>query len=46
LRLTPNLEDQVSVFMSPSDRVEQLFPRHWVPFSSPSMTRRAVAEVF
>jgi hypothetical protein len=26
LRPTPNLEDQVSVFMSPSDRVAQLYP--------------------
>jgi hypothetical protein len=25
LRPTPNLEDQVSVFMSPSDRVAQLY---------------------
>jgi hypothetical protein len=27
LCLTPSLEDQVSVFMSPSDRVAQLFPQ-------------------
>jgi hypothetical protein len=26
-RLTPNLEDQVSVFMTPEDRVAQLYPR-------------------
>jgi hypothetical protein len=28
---TPNLEDQVSVFITPGDRVAQLYPRHWVP---------------
>jgi hypothetical protein len=27
LRPTPNLEDQVSLFMSPSDRVGQLYPK-------------------
>jgi hypothetical protein len=27
LRRTPNLEDQVSVFTSPSDRVAQLYPQ-------------------
>jgi hypothetical protein len=27
LHQTPNLEDQVSVFMSPSDRVAQLYPQ-------------------
>jgi hypothetical protein len=27
---TPNLEDQASVFMTPGDRVAQLYPRHWV----------------
>jgi hypothetical protein len=27
LRPTPNLEDQISVFMSPSDRVTQLHPQ-------------------
>jgi hypothetical protein len=26
-RPTPNLEDQVSVFMTPADRVAQLYPR-------------------
>jgi hypothetical protein len=30
-RPTPNLEDQTSVFMTPGDRVTQLYPRHWVP---------------
>jgi hypothetical protein len=27
LRLTPNVEDQVPVFMSPSNRVTQLYPQ-------------------
>jgi hypothetical protein len=27
LRPTPNLEEQVPVFMSPSDRVAQLYPQ-------------------
>jgi hypothetical protein len=27
LRPTPNLEDRVSVFMSPSDKVAQLYPQ-------------------
>jgi hypothetical protein len=27
----PNLEDQVSVFVTPGDRVPQIYPRHWVP---------------
>jgi hypothetical protein len=27
-RPTPNLEDQASVFMTPGDRVAQLYPRH------------------
>jgi hypothetical protein len=30
-RPTPNLEDQVSVFITPGDRVSQLYLRHWVP---------------
>jgi hypothetical protein len=29
--------------MSPSDRATQLYPRHRVSFSSPSMTRRPMA---
>jgi hypothetical protein len=29
------LGDQVSVFMSPSDRVAQLYPQAWSSFSSP-----------
>jgi hypothetical protein len=27
LRPTPNLEDQIPVFLSPSDRVAQLYPQ-------------------
>jgi hypothetical protein len=42
----PPLEDQVPVFMSPSDRVAQLNPGHRFPFSSPSTTCRATVEVF
>jgi hypothetical protein len=30
-RPTPNLEDQASVFVTPGDRVTQLYRRHWVP---------------
>jgi hypothetical protein len=36
---TPNLEDQVPVFMLPSDRVAQLYLQHLDPFSSPSTAR-------
>jgi hypothetical protein len=43
---TPNLEDQVSIFVSPRAKVAPLHPRHWVPFPSSSMTRRATVEVF
>jgi hypothetical protein len=47
-RDSPNLEGQVLVYtcISPRNRVAQLYPSHWVPFSSPSTTRRAVMEVF
>jgi hypothetical protein len=41
-----NLKDQVPVFISPRNRVPRFTPRHWVPFSSPPMTRRATVEVF
>jgi hypothetical protein len=41
-----NLEGQVPVFISPRNRVTQLYPRHWVPFPSPLTTRRATVEVF
>jgi hypothetical protein len=30
-RDSPNLEGQVPVFISPRNRVTQLYPRHWVP---------------
>jgi hypothetical protein len=46
IRDSPNLEGQVPVFISPRDRVAQLYPRHWVSFSSPPTTRRATVEVF
>jgi hypothetical protein len=45
LHPSAKLEDHMSVFMSPSDRVAQLYPRHWVLFLSSSTTRRAVIEV-
>jgi hypothetical protein len=44
LHPTPKLEVQVSVFVSPSDRLGQVY--HQVPFSSPSKTCRAMVEVF
>jgi hypothetical protein len=31
----------VPVFISPRDRVAQLYPSHWVPFSSPPTAHRA-----
>jgi hypothetical protein len=43
---SPNLEGQVPVFISPRNRVVQLYPRHWVPFLSPITTHRATVEVF
>jgi hypothetical protein len=46
IRDFPNLEGQVPVFISPRNRVAQLHPRHWVPFPSPPVTRRATVEVF
>jgi hypothetical protein len=46
IRGFPNLEGQVPVFIFPMNRVSQLYPRHWVPFSSPPSTRRAAVEVF
>jgi hypothetical protein len=42
---SPNLENQVSVFMSPR-KVARLYPRHWVPSSSPPTSHRATVEVF
>jgi hypothetical protein len=46
IRDSPNLEGQVPVFISPRNRLAQLYPRRWVPFSSPPTTRRATVEVF
>jgi hypothetical protein len=46
IRDSPNLEDQVPVFISPRNRVAQLYPKHLVPFLSPSMTYRVTVEVF
>jgi hypothetical protein len=46
IRVSPNLEGQVPVFISPRNRVVQLYPKHWVPFSSPLTTRRAKVEIF
>jgi hypothetical protein len=43
---SPNLEGQVPVFISPRNRMAQLYPQHWVPFLSPLTTRRAMVEVF
>jgi hypothetical protein len=38
-RHSPNLESQVTVFISSRNRVAQLSPRHWVSFSSPPTTQ-------
>jgi hypothetical protein len=46
VRGSPNLECQVPVFIFPRNRVVQLYPRHWIPFSSPPTTRRDTVEVF
>jgi hypothetical protein len=37
----PNLVDQVSIFLSPSDTVAKLCPQHRIPLPSPPMTRTA-----
>jgi hypothetical protein len=42
---SPNLESQDPIFISPWNRVAQLYPRHWIPFPSPLTTRRATVEV-
>jgi hypothetical protein len=42
----PNLEGQVSIFTSPPRRLAGLYPRQWVPFSTPPTTRRATVEIF
>jgi hypothetical protein len=46
IRDFPNLEGQVPVFISPRNRVAQLYPRNWVTFSSLPTTQRATVEVF
>jgi hypothetical protein len=46
LRPNSNLENQVSVCISPRDRVAQLYHTCRAPFSSPSTARRARVEVF
>jgi hypothetical protein len=46
IRDSPNLEGQVPVFISPRNGMDRLYPRHWIPFSSPPTTCRAVVEVF
>jgi hypothetical protein len=43
---SPNLEGQVSEFISPRNRVAQLYPRHGVPLSSPPTTLKTTVEVF
>jgi hypothetical protein len=40
-----NREGQ-AVFVSPRNRVAQIYPRHWVPFKSPLATRRTTVQVF
>jgi hypothetical protein len=45
IRDFPNLEDQVRIY-PPGTEWPSYTPRHWVPFSSPSTTRRATVEVF
>jgi hypothetical protein len=45
LACNPNLEDQVSVFVSSSDKVANYNPRHRVPFTSHSTTRRATGDI-
>jgi hypothetical protein len=45
LRL-PNLEGQIPVFISPRNRVTQLYPQALGSFSSPLATCRATVEVF
>jgi hypothetical protein len=46
IRDSPNLEGQVPVFISPRDRVAQLYPQALGSISSPPTTRRATLEVF
>jgi hypothetical protein len=46
IRDSSNLKGQVPAFISPRNRVAQLYPWHWVPFSSPPTSRRDTVEVF
>jgi hypothetical protein len=46
IRDSPNMEGQVPVFISPWNRVAQLYPQALGSFSSPPTTRRPTAEVF
>jgi hypothetical protein len=46
IRDSPNLEGQVHVFISSRTGWPNCIPRHWIPFSSPPMTRRAKVEVY
>jgi hypothetical protein len=46
IRDSPNVGDHVPVFMSPRNRVTQLYPQALGSFSSPTKSRRAVVEVF
>jgi hypothetical protein len=41
---SPNLEDQVPVFISPGSGWPSYTSGHWVPFTSPLTTRRATVE--
>jgi hypothetical protein len=43
---SPNLEGQVTLFISPRNKVAQLYPWRWIPFASPPTTRRVTVEVF
>jgi hypothetical protein len=45
IRISPNLEGQVPVFISRRNRVARLYPRQWVPFSSPPTTRRVTVDL-
>jgi hypothetical protein len=42
---SPNLESQVPIFISPRNRVAQLYPHHWVLFWSSPATRMATMKV-
>jgi hypothetical protein len=45
IRDSPNLEGQAPVFISPRNRVAQLYPQALGSFPSPARTRRATVEV-